>query len=357
MPTIRQRGNTWQAMVRIKKDGTIVHQESRSFASEKLATDWGKRLEAQIKKTGVPTRKLAAQTLGDLILEHGKVLGGVNPLRRQMEHELAQLSKEFSSLKLSAITSAAFTKFALKRRAEGAGPTTIQHNLATVRSILNAAKPVFNLDVDGTAVSEALVALTRLGATSKSNTRERRVTAAELAALHKEFKRLATHPSTILPMSTYLDLAITLPRRREELLTMRWQDYDAKRGTMMLWDTKNPSKVRNELIPVPPAAAAIINALPVTSEFILPYKPDSVSASFQRACARLKIMDLRLHDLRHEGISRLFEAGLDIPEVALISGHTSWNMLRRYTHLKPSQVLDKLNAGFKAPQKTDTEPA
>ena len=35
-------------------------------------------------------------------------------------------------------------------------------------------------------------------------------------------------------------------------------------------------------------------------------------------------------------------AGLQIQEAALITGHQSWNMLRRYTHLKPENVLEKL---------------
>jgi len=59
-----------------------------------------------------------------------------------------------------------------------------------------------------------------------------------------------------------------------------------------------------------------------------------------------------LHDLRHEGISRLFERGLNIPEVALISGHLSWNTLKRYTHIKPQTVLDKLNDHQQKAQKT-----
>lgn len=343
MPTVRQRGTTWQSMVRIKKAGTIVHQESRTFETEKLALDWGKRLEARIRRDGVPTRQLDEQTLGGLLVRHGEVLAGIKPLRRQMEHELAQLSKEFISVRLSSITSATFTKFALKRAKEGAGPATVKHNLATIRSILNAAKPMFGLDIDGSVVSEALTALSRMGLASSSNTRTRRVSDEELARLDVEFKRIAAHPSTLIPMATYLALAVALPRRREELLTMLWTDFDPKAGTVLLRDTKNPTKVRDELIPVPRAAVAIIQGLPVIDARILPYNPESVSAAFQRACIRLKIQDIHMHDLRHEGISRLFEAGLDIPEVALISGHTSWNMLRRYTHLKPSQVLDKLN--------------
>jgi integrase len=52
--------------------------------------------------------------------------------------------------------------------------------------------------------------------------------------------------------------------------------------------------------------------------------------------------DLRFHDLRHEAISRLFEKGLTVPEVALISGHRDARMLFRYTHLRAEDVAKKL---------------
>ena len=54
------------------------------------------------------------------------------------------------------------------------------------------------------------------------------------------------------------------------------------------------------------------------------------------------IVDLRFHDLRHEAISRFFEMGLSVPEVALISGHRDYRMLQRYTHLKPEELVSKL---------------
>ena len=128
---------------------------------------------------------------------------------------------------------------------------------------------------------------------------------------------------------------------------MTWADYDAKKGTVLLRDTKSPGEVRDELVPVPPAAQKIIDGLPRIDERILPYKPESVSAAFQRCVRRLGLEDIRLHDLRHEGISRLSEAGLQIQEVAMISGHTNWSTLRRYTHLKPAQVLEKLSLNRK----------
>jgi integrase len=67
------------------------------------------------------------------------------------------------------------------------------------------------------------------------------------------------------------------------------------------------------------------------------------AAGFERAdkqCYFLGVpgapLDLRFHDLRHEGISRLFEIGRTIPQVAAVSGLRSWTSLKRYTHIRQS---------------------
>ena len=61
-----------------------------------------------------------------------------------------------------------------------------------------------------------------------------------------------------------------------------------------------------------------------------------------RAIRRAGIEGLRFHDLRHEAITRLFEKGLNIMEVASITGHKDLRMLRRYTHLKAEDLARKL---------------
>jgi hypothetical protein len=61
----------------------------------------------------------------------------------------------------------------------------------------------------------------------------------------------------------------------------------------------------------------------------------------RHACKELKIRDLRFHDLRHEATSRLFEAGLTIEQVALVTGHKDWKMLRQYTNLRPEALHRK----------------
>jgi integrase len=75
-----------------------------------------------------------------------------------------------------------------------------------------------------------------------------------------------------------------------------------------------------------------------------PANTDAISAAFTRACKFLRIEDLHFHDLRHDGVSRLFELGWNIPQVACVSGHRSWASLKRYTHIR--QRGDKY-AGWK----------
>jgi hypothetical protein len=56
----------------------------------------------------------------------------------------------------------------------------------------------------------------------------------------------------------------------------------------------------------------------------------------------VKFPNLRFHDLRHEATSRLFEKGLNIMEVASITGHKDLRSLQRYTHLKAEDLAEKL---------------
>ena len=67
-----------------------------------------------------------------------------------------------------------------------------------------------------------------------------------------------------------------------------------------------------------------------------------VKRAYIRAARRAGIENLRFHDLRHEATTRLFEKGLNIIEVASITGHKDLRMLRRYTHLKAEDLARKL---------------
>ena len=74
-----------------------------------------------------------------------------------------------------------------------------------------------------------------------------------------------------------------------------------------------------------------------------PVNANAFRLAWDRLRARAGLSDLRFHDLRHEAISRFFEMGLNMPEVAVISGHRDPRMLFRYTHLRTEGLLPKLN--------------
>ena len=73
-----------------------------------------------------------------------------------------------------------------------------------------------------------------------------------------------------------------------------------------------------------------------------PITDNAFRLSWDKLKKRAAISDLKFHDLRHEAISRFFEAGLSLVEVATISGHKDPKMLFRYTHLKAEDIAAKL---------------
>ena len=77
-------------------------------------------------------------------------------------------------------------------------------------------------------------------------------------------------------------------------------------------------------------------------DIVFPISANAFRLAWERVKKRPRIEDLRFHDIRHEAISRFFEIGLSVPEVALISGHKDTRMLSRYTHLRAEEGAKKL---------------
>lgn len=71
--------------------------------------------------------------------------------------------------------------------------------------------------------------------------------------------------------------------------------------------------------------------------------PRAFGHAFRDVVKEKDFPDLRWHDLRHEGISRLFErTDLRETEIMSISGHLRHEMLIRYTHLRTPSLAKRL---------------
>ena len=129
--------------------------------------------------------------------------------------------------------------------------------------------------------------------------------------------------------------------RRSEILNLRWIDVDLDSGFATLFDTKNGEDRR---VPLTKTARDVLSRLPGQDERVFPISADCVRLAWERTRRKAGISDLRFHDLRHEAVSRFFEMGMSVPEVALISGHKDVRQFFRYTHLNPTNVFKKYKA-------------
>ncbi|WP_279432693.1 tyrosine-type recombinase/integrase [Paracoccus alkanivorans] len=176
----------------------------------------------------------------------------------------------------------------------------------------------------------------KLGLTQKSRQRDRRPTLEELNLLMCHFQERSQRRPTSVRMHRVIAFAIFSTRRQEEITRITWHDFDREGARVLVRDMRSPGeKIGNDIwCDLPEQAAAIIEAMPAASDRIFPYSTDAISAAFTRATRLLEIKDLHFQDLRHDGVSRLFELGRNIPHVAAVSGHRSWVSLKRYTHLR-----------------------
>jgi len=128
--------------------------------------------------------------------------------------------------------------------------------------------------------------------------------------------------------------------RRSEILGICWENVDIDRRSIYLEKTKNGL---SRTVPLSPRALQVLQSMQRTATGpVFTLAASSVTQAFQRAVKRAGMKNIRFHDLRHEATSRLFERGLNVIEVARITGHVTLSMLDRYTHLDVQGLVQKL---------------
>jgi integrase len=324
------------AQVRVKQKGKVVHAETKTFDRKQAASAWLARRETELREPGALERIKAvdpslAAVIDRYIAESKRDIG-------RTKTQVLRTIKTFdiAEMKCGEITSADIVRFAQSLKV---APQTVSNYLSHLAAIFAMARPAWGYPLEQQVMKDAFVVAKKLGITAKGRQRERRPTLAELDRILEHFGLVKARRSDAIPMQRIIPFAIFSTRRQEEIVRIRWQDFDGNR--VMVRDMKHPGdKLGNDVwCDLPPEAYAIVESMPKQDDRIFPYSTDAISAAFTRACKVLAIEDLHFHDLRHEGVSRLFEMGRTIPQVASVSGHRSWQSLQRYTHLR--QVGDK----------------
>ena len=331
---------TYTAQLRIKRGGAVVYSEAKNFERESIAKGWLARRRHEMEQPGAIEKAQAPQ--GTLSAAIDLYTADVDKIGRTKAQVLRTL-KDFpiAEMDISSIRAHHVVELARQLSDGVRKPQTVQNYLSHLGGVFSVATSAFGFEVDRSAVNDAIETTRRLGLTRKSAKRDRRPTVDEMNRLMDHFAGIQRRRPSSNPMHIICAVAMFSTRRQEELLNMKWDDLDVQQSRIMIRNMKHPGQKQGNDIrcDLPEEAMRIIRTLPRTDARILPYSTDAVSAAFTRACAFLQIEDLHFHDLRHEGISRLFELGWTIPFVSSVSGHRSWQSLQRYSHLR--QVGDK----------------
>jgi len=355
MITYQNRSGKVRAIVR----RTGVGSKSKTFPTKGMAKIWAERFERELAEREARGEDyLEDMTLAQLIdwhdLESRKAKSTVTLTQRG---NLTRLREGLGHIAVSKLRPMDIVEH-VKRRVYGqhergdrivmppCTPATMRVEVGYLADLLALGQASGKVRMNPNPVPDARIVLRKLHLLGASKLRERRPTNEELDKLRKRFD--AQRWRMKIPMHDIIDFAILTARREGEITRLKWADLDELSRTIVLHDVKHPRrKIGNHRrFPLLGEAMDIIRRQPQASEYIFPFKASSVGNAFREACKALDIDDLHFHDLRHEGTSRLFESGLSIEQVALVTLHRNWADLKRYANLNPRIVHERLAANM-----------
>jgi integrase len=321
MATIRKKGDGWHCQVRKKGHAPVT----RTFSIKSDAVRWAALIESEIER-GVFTDRSEAEstTIRDAF---DRYLREVSSLKKGYSREKTMVSR-WQAYKLADRSMAALKSMDVAEwrdiRLKQVSPSTVHRELCLLSHLYTVAAKDW-----GFAVANP-VAMTRKPRPTKG--RDRRLSESEIDMI------IENTESVELP--AIIRLLTETAMRRGEIAKLRWENTDLKHSTAHLIDTKNGE---DRTIPLSSRAKTALAELPRQIDGkVFSMTPDAITRAFARAARRAGVVDARIHDLRHEAVSRLFEKGLDIMEVASVSGHKTLGQLKRYTHLKAADLAKKL---------------
>jgi len=166
-----------------------------------------------------------------------------------------------------------------------------------------------------------------------------------LAKTRARLKPVAEETAEVIPyLQVFYLFQVMTAARRGETLGLPWKHIDFTAQTAFLPETKNGRarklSLRADLI-------AHLREFPQDTDHVFNVGLDYLVGAWNKACSVAGIVDLHIHDARHEGLSRLAESGqFTLPELQAFSGHRDLRMLMRYAHLSSSRLARKLDECF-----------
>ena len=332
----------WEATVRRKGHKPV----SKTFTLKSQAEAWATDTESDMGNSAyIDKRKSEKVRLEELFSKYRADITTRKALSSQATESgrLNALSKKWGHIILAQFTDEHVVDHVFDRLDAERSSDTIRKELNLVRDVINTARALWKYRLPFNPVDEAMVHIRKKRLLAPPEERDRRISDQEEKAILK-----VKHKQPTLINELYL-VAVDTAMRRGEIAASRREHVNFKDATQLIPDSKTDWKTgKGRVIPLTPRVVAIYKSLPEREDGLLwGIQPGSISQAFDRAVAKAEvdekpILDLTWHDIRHEATSRLFEKGLEIMEVASITGHRDPRSLKRYTHIKPKKLAVKL---------------
>ena len=173
--------------------------------------------------------------------------------------------------------------------------------------------------------------------------RERFLTDAEFRRLGNALDELEATGRVSPHAASAIRLLMLTGCRRNEILTLRWEDVHLDARELRLADSKTGPRT----VSLSAEATDVLAAIPQLpgNPWVIPgTKPgarlSSIFEPWARVRARAGLDDVRIHDLRHSYASRALALGESLPVIAKLLGHAQIQTTARYTHLTRDAVKD-----------------
>lgn len=347
MATItRRESGRWQAKVR-KAGAPAI---SRTFRTKADAEAWARKLESEQERGVWRDTGDGDRTLDDLLDEYARerlpaLLSVVTP------YFLARWREDFGKRRISTMTPrdmAAWRDERLKIVAAG----TVARELSFLRGVFswaikrklyNIASPLAGVPAPPPPQARAR----RLSSDETARLREALTDAAHPTQGAKRSGNYRTGARNAL-LAPLLDFARETGMRRGEICAMLWPWIDLGAAVPTVSIPAEATKTRRaRVVPLTSVAEAILRTLPRPAaderdQRVFPVSAGAVTQGIRRARKRAGLADVRLHDMRHEAVSRFIELNMSVPDAMAIAGHSDPRSSARYTHLDPQRLGAKL---------------
>lgn len=356
---IKNSAGNWKSVIRKKGWPTAT----KTFRTKRDAQDWARHSEDEMVRgiyiDRAPSERMTLRAAMIRYLNEVTPTKGKTSISRE-KNRANIIIKALGDYSLAAITPQLVADYRDHRLSMPSPRTNKLLSGNTVRLELALLSHLFTIAIQewGIGLMHNPVALVRKPKVPKA--RDRRITKKEESRLLAE---CAKHSNPMLYWIVIL--AIETGMRKHEIVTLRKRQFFLRRRLIYLPNTKN-GDVRT--IPLTKTATGVLDMAinhpirPTDTNLIFwgdgknkaagERKPYDFTEAWEKARERAGLRGLHFHDLRHEAVSRLVEAGLGDQEVAAISGHKTMQMLKRYTHLRAEDLVEKLDKVF---QKQESE--